>query len=299
MNPIAGSGRSLKVWKRFLPYLATWQGTSINVSYTKGPRHATDITLDSLKNSVDRVVAVGGDGTVQEVANALASNGSSAALAVIPAGKGNDFARSIGMPRSLREIAKELRNPATQTLDLGWISTPQSSRYFMNMIGIGFDGEVSRMVNLAEERAKGRLAYLWWILKKLASYKLPKVKMFSPNLSLEGKSILIAAGNTPYCGGGIKLVPWAKPDDGRLGVVWCGDVGPLEALRFLPTTFKGNHIGHPKVTCLDIEEMTVVTEEDREVWIHADGEVAGTLPATIKVVPAAIKAVDVKARAPA
>lgn len=296
VNPAAGLGRSLSLWRKIERHLMnSLPGGTVEVAYTEGPGHATELALDRVEQGFDRVIAVGGDGTVQEVANALVLNGKSPVLGVIPAGKGNDFARSMGMPSSPRAVLRALKTDLTRVLDLGWISTPQSSRYFVNMVGIGFDGAVAREVSLSRHGLGARTAYLRGILRVLGSYQSPYIHLVSDSIVLEGKSLLLAVGNTPYCARGIKLVPTAKPDDGKLSICWCGDLRPLHILYLLPRAFKGTHIAHPKVVFGDVRELTVVSRDDGDVWVHADGEVAGTLPATIKVVPGAIRVLDVRA----
>ncbi|HHY38942.1 MAG TPA: diacylglycerol kinase family lipid kinase [Clostridia bacterium] len=296
VNPTAGLGRSLVLWRKIERYLVnSLPAGTVQVAYTEGPGHATELALNRVEQGFDRVVAVGGDGTVQEVANALVMNGKSPALGVIPAGKGNDFARSLGMPNSPRAIVEALKTDATRVLDLGWISTSTGSRYFVNMVGIGFDGAVAREVSMYRHGLGAKTAYLRGIIRVLGSYRLPYVSVVSDSITIEGKSLLLAVGNTPYCARGIKLVPMAKPDDGKLSICWCGDIRPLHVLFLLPKAFKGKHITHPKVICGDVRELTVVSRDDEDVWIHADGEVVGTLPATIKVIPGAIRVLDVRA----
>jgi diacylglycerol kinase (ATP) len=235
--------------------------------------------------TVDAVVAVGGDGTVGACAAGLADAGPAAraALGVIPAGGGNDAARSLGLPPSDPLAAAGLlaglrRRPA----DLATVA----GRAYLNVAGAGFDSEVNRVANQRLGWAGNRPRYIGAVLVQLAVGRTASFRLVLDGHAQTRRGWLVAVANGPSYGGGMLVAPRASLDDGLLEVVVIAEIGKLEFLRTFPKVFSGRHVEHPAVTVH--RAARVELDADRTLAVYADGEPAGTLPATFEVRPAAI-----------
>jgi YegS/Rv2252/BmrU family lipid kinase len=249
--------------------------------------------------SVDAVVAVGGDGTVGACAAGLAEVGGTggppaspggpggppvrAALGVVPAGGGNDAARSLGLPAGDPLAAAALlprlrRRPA----DLASVA----GRAYLNVAGAGFDSEVNRIANQRLGWAGNRPRYVGAVLAELAVGRTARFRLTLDGQASEPRGWLVAVANGPSYGGGMRVAPQASMDDGLLEVVVIHDIGKLEFLRTFPKVFSGRHLEHPAVAVH--RAARVELDADRPLAVYADGEPAGTLPATFEVHPAAI-----------
>lgn len=232
--------------------------------------------------SADVVIAVGGDGTVHEVANGLIKTGSPAVLGVVPFGTGSDFARALGLPRDPVAAARALITARPRRIDVGEVN----GRYFLTISGVGFDGEVAQQVNAWPKVFGGTLMYILGILTNLVTYSPVDVEIVLDGTLQRERLFLIAVGNTAWNAGGMWLVPAARPDDGVFDVVIAGPLTKFETLLVLPKVFSGRHLGHPKIR--QAQARTIQITGSRPLAIQADGESIGHLPATYTVRPAAL-----------
>jgi diacylglycerol kinase (ATP) len=202
---------------------------------------------------------------------------------VIPAGGGNDAARSLGLPAddplaAAGMLTRLHRRPA----DLATVG----GRAYLNVAGAGFDSEVNRLANQRLRWARGRPRYVGAVLAELVLGR-----MASFELALDGQperlsGWLVAVANGPSYGGGMLVAPRASLADGLLEVVVIGTIGKLEFLRTFPKVFSGRHVDHPAVAVHRAARVDLAA--DRPLAVYADGEPAGTLPATFEVRPAAV-----------
>lgn len=286
VNPTAGHGRALKTWRRIEPLLETMG--EFGVKFTQRPRHGEELARQAAAEGWERVVALGGDGTLNEVGNGLM--GTSAALAIVPTGTGNDWVRTAGIPLDAHGAARVAFTGRVAPIDVGHAV---GHRYFFNIAGIGFDAEVSRRVNDYGPVLKavgGTLPSLLGIVGTLFSFNGVKVVA-----EIDGerrqipRMLLMAVGLARYYGGGMKILPEAVLDDGWFDLAWGDDLGRLELVRLVGKIYSGGHVGHPKVTfgrCRRIEATS-----DQPVAFHLDGDVAGNLPVTFELLPGALNAV--------
>ena len=287
VNPAAGNGRCGRVWERLrqeVDGLAGWEFV-----YTERAGHARELAESAARAGVERVVAVGGDGTVWEVANGLAH--SETALATIPMGTGNDTARNFSIPRHPGAAARLIAAGAIRTIDLGVIRTAQATSYFVNVAGFGFDAEVAWRVNRLPKLIGGTLPYVVGVVQTLFGYRSPVMRLHVDGRDnvVERRMFLVAVANTPSYGGGMLIAPDASPDDGMFDVCVVSDLSRLEVLRIVPKLYSGGHVGHPAVEMMRCRELSA--DADRRVRCHADGELVGELPATFELRPAALQCV--------
>jgi len=280
VNPAAGHGRALKTWKRIEPLAASLGEYGVKV--TERPRHGEDLAREAAREGYDRVVALGGDGTVNEVGNGVV--GSGAALGTVPGGSSNDWMRTLGIPWSAEEATRIAFQGRVVKSDVGRIV---GGRYFINIAGIGFDAEVTRRVNRYGPVFKmigGKLPSLLAIAATL--YRFGGVDV---RADIDGKAqdiervLLIAVGVAKYYGGGMMILPDAIIDDGLFDIIWGHHLTRMQLIKLVGKTYKGGHVGDPKVTITRGRRITVTSAEP--VAYHLDGDVAGDLPVTIEIVP--------------
>lgn len=277
LNPIAGGGRALRSWPAVAAELQT-QGVKYDVVHTQRPGHALELAAAHCR-SYGRIVAVGGDGTCQEVVRGLVQAGAQAdtALGVLPLGTGNDFARGLGLPTEPRQALRALLAAEVHQVDLARVN----GRPFINVAGIGFDAEVAALLNRNRDRipfrVPGPALYLAGILYELIRYRNAPLSLTWETGELAQKALLVAVGNGRCYAGGLQMCPHAEMDDGAFDVVVAGDLHRLHVLRLLPTLFSGEHLKDPQVKLFRCRHLRV--EGPPHLSIHADGEVIGQLPA--------------------
>lgn len=283
VNPTAGHGRALKTWKRIEPLVASLG--EYGVKFTERPRHGEELARQAAAEGYDRVVALGGDGTLNEVGNGLM--GTKSALAVVPVGTGNDWVRTVGIPRDAEAAVRIVFGGRCVPMDVG---LAVGYRYFFNIAGIGFDAEVSRQVNDYGPVLKavgGTLPSLLAIVGTLFRFMGAPVKVQVDEETLEvPRMLLMAVGIARYYGGGMDILPDAVIDDGQFDLAWGFDLGRRELVNLVGKIYKGGHVGHPKVRFARAKRVTATSTQ--RVAFHLDGDVAGNLPVTFELLPGAL-----------
>ena len=241
------------------------------------------------------IVACGGDGTVQEVVNAIAHETRPSEpvavseqpprpiLGLAPAGRCNDFASALGIGRDAQQVARVLLAGHARAVDLGRVD----GRYFCTVAALGFDAAVSRYVNDMRLPLRGTIAYLYGALRVLVSYRPAQVRIASNDAAFEGPLFLTASANTPSYGGQMRIAPQASPLDGLLDVCMVSALSRWRVLRLIRHVIKGRHVGLPEVRMMRTPSLRIESAMRQEIW--ADGEHIGQTPATIEVVPHAIE----------
>jgi len=294
VNPVAGAYSTRRKWPRISKLLGQ-VGLSFDFQYTEGVGHAIELARAAASDGYRYVVAVGGDGTVNEVANGiLGSTGSSnTCLGVVSTGTGSDFARSAGIPRDYTSACSFLTSSRRLLIDVGVVeyqSKGQSlKRFFVNAAGVGFDAAVVEATERLPKYFGGTIPYLVGLLRALFGYCNKSVVVHLGD-KVEAKRILsVVVANGCYFGGGMYMAPQAELNDSLLDVMTVGDIGKFELLKALPMVYKGTHVNHPKVR---MEKATHITIESSErILVHADGELLGEGPASFWLMPAALSIV--------
>ena len=284
LNPAAQGGRARRVWPR-LDAAAQALGLDHSVWQTLEPGDGARLAR-GLRETADLVVAVGGDGTVQEVASALA--GTDTPFGVVPVGTGNDFAHAVGMPRRLDAALRALVETRPQRVDVGrvaWLDAGgrRGERLFTNCLGAGLDAQAA----LEAARYKvvsGRPAYLAGILRSLWVWRAPRADVEvsvgdaiategGPCATpiFEGPAILCEVGNGPTVGGGFRITPDAVLTDGLLDVCAVRHVPPRRVLALLPRAVAGTHAGQPEVVMARAPAVAVRARRG-SLPLQADGE---------------------------
>ncbi|MES1242992.1 MAG: diacylglycerol kinase family protein [Acidobacteriota bacterium] len=282
VNPNAGSADELAGMEQALDRLP---GASVRLTRQAGD--AERLAREALEQGVERVVAAGGDGTLNEVVNGLSADFGRACLGLLPLGTGNDFARTIGMPNDLEEALAVLQEGRERTVDVARAEVDGRCRCFLNMSAGGFSGEVSERASEAKDRW-GPLAYM-----RAAIGALPELKGFVTRITLNGAETLeletynIVVSNGRYVASGIPVAPQAVLDDGLLDVMIAPATTIPQLAVLVPTVLLGRHLDSDLL--LFRKATRVEIEGDPPMGFNVDGELVGEGPARFEVVPRALR----------
>ena len=280
VNPVAGRGkasRSLKEIKEVLGEL----GGSEDIVKTSRPGEGYIMSREAARQGFEKVIAVGGDGTIREVASGLVNT--STKLVIVPSGMGNDLARSLKIPDDLKSAARLAYSEKYQTIDLA----TDGERYF-NVLGVGFPVEVMQLVNKGSiSRIPGPGCFLLAIIRVVFRMESYKVKIDLDGKVYRKEALAVFVMNTPYTGGGLKLCPSARMDDGFLDVVVIGTVGRRELLGQIPGVYRGSHVDHPKFHIYRGKSVKIEAQKKSKVMI--DGDILSETPVSAEIAPRTLK----------
>jgi YegS/Rv2252/BmrU family lipid kinase len=267
---------------------------SFRVAVSEYSGHCIELAAQAAKAGVRRFVAVGGDGTLNELVTGLlragALEGEPPMLALIPVGRGNDWARTHAIPRDYAAAVALIREGHVVAHDLGLVELMQDGkpvrRCFINVAGVGFDAYVVEQTRAAR---LGPFTYLVGLLRGFLGFRAPTLRIEADAIRLEQPLLVAFAAIARYCGGGMHVAPEARTDDGLLDVTLIGAVGKLELLLNLRRLFDGTLAEYRKVRMLREPGLCVAC--DHPVGVQADGELIGHTPATFTVLPRAVRVV--------
>ncbi len=293
VNPVASGGKVQKWWPDLRSSLVQL-GLEFEEHITQRPGHATEIARQALQEHFRHIVCVGGDGTVHEVVNGLVVDGAippDVVLSIVPCGTGADFVRTVGISRDPLQACQTVLGQRTRRVDIGEITCHRDGRpiteYFVNVAGLGFDGETSVRVNRMSKRISGTIPYLTALVLTLGTYRNKDVSLIVDGQQpIRGRFNSVIVCNGQYFGGGMWVGPKAAADDGSFDVVLLKDLGRLEFLLNVPRVYRGTHLSHPKVESFRAREIRV--EAEQRMFLQAEGELIGEAPATFRIMPGAL-----------
>ena len=263
VNLIAGQGRCRELFPKVREELDR-RKIEYDLHYTNEPQEATDVCKMGVEAGFTHIVAMGGDGTINEVANGLID--ADAVLGVIPAGTGNDFIRMLGIPADPFAALDVLTSGTERRIDLGRIN---DDRCFINGLGIGLDAKVAQDV-LQMERLRGAPAYIYAAVKEVFQFEAFPVSIRSEDWEIEMPCLSVGVSNGRFAGGGFKLAPRASVDDGLIDISAVGDFPKAQRLFRLMQARAGNHLGLRQVEYRQTSEATIASE--KKLIAHVDGE---------------------------
>ncbi|HEX4575202.1 MAG TPA: diacylglycerol kinase family protein [Gemmatimonadales bacterium] len=266
VNPAAGGGRAARALDPIAREFQH-QGWAVHCERTTGPGHATELAARAAREGIARVVAVGGDGTVHEVANGLLRHPTAAALGVVPIGSGNDFAKLVGTYRHSPERAvRRLVTAHSVAFDVG----RALGEYFINSMGFGFGPEVVRVRNRMPG-LKGFLSYFVPVCRAFAGFRPPRLEVRAPGFAETGYMMMVEVCNGTTAGGSYRFAPSADPSDGRLDVCLVRRVSLPRFLLAVPRVMRGTHTAMREVAVFQTRELTIRSLE-APLLLHFDGE---------------------------
>jgi YegS/Rv2252/BmrU family lipid kinase len=267
----------------------------LDIEFTRAPRDAERIAREGVRSGIERIIVAGGDGTLSEVVTGLLSAGLGdyAAIGLLPIGTAGDFARGLGEPSDIDASIERLSKGNTIRVDAGRAIYRTDGReavtsYFVNIASLGLSGDVAELVNRTGKMLGARLSYLIGSLRGVARYRSEPV-----SISVDGKRVfegalaVAAIANGPCFGGGMRIAPNARVDDGVFDWVIVPAMSSLSLLRKIPLLYSGTHLRDPRILH-GRGQIVEARAMNGPIRIDVDGESLGTLPARFELLPGAI-----------
>jgi len=300
VNPYSANGTTAAQWGDKSALLKQKIG-SFDAELTTRPREATLIVQKALQNGYDRIIGVGGDGTVNEVINGFFQDGKpinpDAAFSFIMTGTGGDFRRTVGISRNIDEAISQIADGSIKKIDIGKMKYTtfdgnQEHVYFDNIASFGMSGLVDQIANTSvvskfTKKIGGTFAFFFASFLALLSYKNKTVQLDIDGKVYENMTIrVVSMANGQYFGGGMWIAPKAVIDDGLLEIVVLGNISRFRSVLLQGKVYKGEHLGMEDV--FRLQGKKIIATSNEEVLVEADGEPFGKLPATFEILPQAI-----------
>jgi len=297
VNPQSDRGKTASRWEKIKEALKYYL-KEFKYEFTEKPLQAIELTRESIKEGFNFIVGVGGDGTLNEIANGFFEENKiinpEATMGIIPSGTGCDFIRSLNIPKKIKNALEIIRNGKPSLIDIGKVIFKDHfgrkiERYFLNVADFGLGGEVVKRVN--EKRMERKASsYLKELIFTMIKYKNKKLRISIDGKELPEDEYLIGAvANGKIFGGGMKIAPDACLNDGFFDFVVVKGFTFLEFLRHGWKVFLGTHLTHPKVKLIRGKKIKVECKEDERVLLELDGEQPGILPAEFEIIPLSLK----------
>jgi len=294
VNPESNQGRTKKRWNHIKLVLKSFI-KEFKCEFTERPFQAIEISRAALKEGTELIVGVGGDGTMNEIANGFFENekliNPSSVLGIIPSGAGCDFIRSLNIPSGLKNALEVISNASSSLIDIGIArytnhSGQKKERFFLNVSDFGIGGEVVYHMNQNRMKRKAS-SYLKSLISTFITYKNKAIDIKIDNSDIPLQEYIVGAiSNGRIFGKGMKIAPHAKLDDGMFDVVLVKGMKFFEFFKNAWRIYSGTHLFHPKVSLIRGKKIEASPHnKDEDVLIEIDGEQLGKLPATFEIIP--------------
>lgn len=277
-NPMASSGNAASYIPDICALLEK-RGIDHKLMRTEYAGHATVLADEAMNSGCSGIICLGGDGTLYEVVNGL--HGRHADFYIVPCGTGNDFVRTLGLPKDPIEAFRSQLEGSPVGIDVGKIG----SRYFINVAGTGFDVEVLRQAERFKKVGKGMIPYFLGVVAALRRFKPMHVELTIDGKTEQRTVTILSVGNGQYFGGGMKSVPHAKPDDGLFDLICIDGVNKLQIARLLPKFIKGEHTD---MSIVHESRVTSLKVDSKGMIMNMDGELLPMDEAEFSIVPGAL-----------
>ncbi len=305
VNPASAEGATRKNWPKIASDVRTHFG-AFSVEFTEAAGHARQLAKEAAVRGAKMIIACGGDGTISEVANGIIESNQDAELGILPGGTGSDFRRTLGMPSNIAAAARALRDGRTRKIDFGRVtfvndSGERETLFFINVASFGMSTDVLHRTSSGEatkwipaftpRKLTSKLSYAAATVQTTLTSSPTEVKFQlddQPERRLRIAEFCVA--NARYYGGGMKIAPDAKVEDGLFDIVTIGDASSFRILTNAPRLYLGAHLSMNEVTHALAKQVIVrPVKKDELVRVELDGEVVGRLPATFEIVPRSLR----------
>ena len=299
VNPLAGSHSVSKEWDSICDRLQQ-AGLEFDVEFTRYPGHAAEIARQSIGNGYRCLVAVGGDGTINEVANGIlfSDNPENTVLGVVNAGTANAFKMSLGLSEENNGSGMPWKTHQPMKIDVGFIQCrskgKQVEHYFVNEVSVGLPAEVVQKWNYIPDSYSKKLNLFMRTITgvlTLINSKNKRLNIEIVNNKETGKFCTVVVANGKYFADGMVIAPNAALDDGLLDSIIIGDISRYDLIKIRPKLYDGTHIGHEKFRETKVQEISIESEE--KLIVEADGDIIGENPVSIKVIPSALNVLPI------
>jgi YegS/Rv2252/BmrU family lipid kinase len=291
VNPASDNGATGRRWPEIFRR-ASIAGLEGDALLSERPGQLGELAREAALGGAELLVVVGGDGSVNEVANGLVGLPATSELAVIPRGTGWDFARTHGLPRGVDDAVQVALTGEARTVDAGRVTYrawdgDEAEAVFANVASAGMSGAIAQRANETTKALGGKASYLWATLAVFAGWSASTLRVTVDGEPREGAMFDVIVGLGRYLGGGMKMLPDAVPDDGLFDVLTIGDITKRDLLLTMPKIYRGTHLPHPKAELL--RGAVVSIEADEPLPIELDGEQPGTTPVRFETAPGALR----------
>lgn len=301
VNPKSASGSTRDKWSATASDLRAHFGP-FQVAFTKQAGDGILLARQAAVAGRKFIIACGGDGTINEVANGILLSGKDVELGILPSGTGGDLRRTLGIPQTNREAAAALRDGSTEKMDAGKVTFEdhdgnQASRYFLNVSSAGLAAKIVKQVKrstifdwLPVESIRGRANFAVSTLNQVVDLKPSLLRVrFDGDDEHSLQTIAFCVANARYFGGGMQIAPAAKVNDGQFDVVNIGDLGTLKIILNGYSLYTGGHLNLAEVNSRKAKRIEISPyDSNEEILIETDGELPGRLPAVYEIVPNAL-----------
>ena len=258
--------------------------------FSERPGQLGELARSAVEAGAKLLVVVGGDGSVNEVANGIAEQ--DVEIAVIARGTGWDFIRTYDIPHKIEDAIDVALNGVAREIDLGRVTYRSwggvdEVRWFANVASVGMSGAIAQRANDTSKALGGKISYLWATLAVFARWKVSDVHVTVDDDVRSGRMHDVIVANGRYFGGGMMITPEASSDDGLFDVLLLGDLTKRDLMATLPKTYRGAHLPHPKAELL--RGSTVTIDAPTPLPVELDGEQPGTTPVRFEIVPRALR----------
>lgn len=297
VNPFSARGKTGLLWQDIREIVHHYF-SEYKYIFTEKPSQATEIARDLLQRGFDLIIGVGGDGTLNEIANGFFCHTSqkiineNASLGIIPSGTGSDFIRFLKIPKDFRKSVALIKNSLARKIDVGRVTYSEGnephSRYFINIADFGLGAEVIRKMASVPAAKRNAFSYYRGLLSVIRSYKSKQVHItLDDQREIEGNYSIGAVANGRIFGGGMIIAPQAEPDDGYFDLVLVKEMSPAQIVLNSRRLYTGNIHLHPGVTIIRAKKISVRSNEP--VFIEYDGELGHCLPADFQILEKQLK----------
>ena len=291
INPTSGNGAAKKKWNPICNELIK-QKFDFEFSLTEYKKHSVALIEKAIKQGITKFICVGGDGTLHNMVNGILSlnpaNISAIKIGIIPVGTGNDWVKTYKISNEYKKAIQTIKAEFTIKQDIGklFINENNSTIYFNNLAGIGFDGYVVNKVH--KFKYLGFLAYLTGALLSIASYKKSALEITFDHTEIKEKTLMLLIGICKYSGGGMQLTKNANSTDGLFDISHINKIGLLTLLGNIGGLFNGNITNHKLVTNYKTSKLNIKDLDTHITYIQADGELVGSGSFEAEIIPAAL-----------
>ncbi len=297
INPESNQGRTKKRWNHIREILKSFI-KEFKYEFTEKPLQASEISRAAIKEGTELIVGVGGDGTMNEIANGFFENqrpiNPETRLGIVPSGTGSDFSRSLNIPFGLKNAIQVITQAPSNKIDIGRVkfrnhSDSDEERLFLNVSDFGIGGEVVHRMN-QERMEKKASSYLRSLITTFMHYTHKRLRIKLDNEDIPLQEYMVGAiSNGRIFGKGMKIAPEASLNDGLFDLVLVKGMTKFEFFRNVYKIYTGTHLSHPKISLLRGKKIDVnPAEQEEKVLIEVDGEQVGSLPATFEVIPTSL-----------
>ena len=291
VNPASANGSTGRRWPE-LARRAAAAGLEGATLFSERQGHLAELAREAALDGAELLVVVGGDGSVNEVANGLAGLGRQPEVAIVPRGTGWDFSRTFGIPRKVDDAVHVALEGDVRTIDVGRASYrawdgSDATASFANVASAGMSGAIAQRANETTKALGGKASYLWATFAVFSGWAATEIEVAVDGERRTGRMFDVVVANGRFFGGGLQICPEAEPDDGLFDVLTIGDVTKRDLVLTMPKMYRGTHLPHPKAELLRGPSVTVTSETP--LPIELDGEQPGTTPATFEVAAGALR----------